>query len=64
HRFTGEIAAIRGRGDTAAMPEPFLADLERLGDMAGIALGLDRLFMLLQGCATLDEAQTFSCGEL
>ena len=64
HRFTGEIAAIRGRGDTAAMPEPFLADLERLGDMAGIALGLDRLFMLLQGCATLDEAQTFSCSEL
>lgn len=64
HRFSGEITAIRARGDTAAMPERFLADLERLEPTAGIALGLDRLCMLLLGRATLSDALPFSCEEL
>lgn len=63
-RFAEEIATIRGRGGSAAMPEHFLADLERMEATAGIALGLDRLFMLLQGHATLSEALPFSCNEL
>ena len=64
HRFSEEIATISARGNTAVMPERFLADLERLEPTAGIALGLDRLCMLLQGCATLNEALPFSCEEL
>lgn len=50
-RFVLEIAKGREYGNNdGQMPEKFLADLGRLGDTAGIALGLDRLFMLLMGC--------------
>lgn len=41
------------------MPELFLQDLERIDQAAGIAMGLDRLFMLLLGHDCLDEAVTF-----
>ena len=63
-RFSDEMAAIAARGGRTAMPERFLADLERLGDTAGIALGLDRLCMLLQGYTTLSATLPFACDEL
>lgn len=47
-RFGDAIAALRAAGRQAAMPERFLADLERMPAAAGIALGVDRLFMLLE----------------
>ena len=37
------------------MPEKFLQALQYLPDCAGIALGLDRLLMLLLGCKNLAE---------
>lgn len=47
-RFAEEIRGVTSRGGGApAMPERFLDALERLGDCAGIAFGVDRLFMLL-----------------
>lgn len=47
-RFGDAIAALRAAGRQAAMPERFLADLEHMPAAAGIALGVDRLFMLLE----------------
>ena len=47
-RFDQAIATLRAAGRQAAMPERFLDDLERMPAAAGIALGVDRLFMLLE----------------
>jgi len=46
------------------MPEFFLRDLEKIDRAAGIAMGLDRLFMLLAGQNSLATAVTFSPDEL
>ncbi len=59
-RFQQEIDAIRAQGRTAVMPEKFLADLELLGDTAGIALGVDRLCMLLMGRDALTPSIIFA----
>ncbi len=42
-----------------AMPEPFLASLESLPPCAGIALGLDRMIMILADTATIDDVIAF-----
>lgn len=62
NRFIKEAALIRER--TAAVveiPERFLCDLALLDCAAGIALGLDRLFMIALGLENLNQAVTFSC---
>lgn len=60
-RFIQEIAAIRAsRGLDVRMPERFLEDLAQLEDAAGIALGADRLFMLLLGSTSISSAVSFS----
>lgn len=46
------------------LPEKFLTDLAGLGDTAGIALGFDRLFMLLAGCSSVAEAMPIPLEEL
>jgi len=55
-RFTAEeghrIAAGKPPYPTA---EPFLSELGRISAAAGIALGIDRLVMLLLDCNTIDE---------
>jgi len=48
-RFSGEIRAIRAAGRPAAMPRRFLDALDAMPETAGIALGFDRLLMLLSG---------------
>ncbi len=58
-RFSQELDSIRAQGRDAAMPEKFLADLPLLGETAGIALGVDRLCMLLLGRDTLTPAIIF-----
>jgi lysyl-tRNA synthetase class 2 len=63
-RFTREIARLRYAGKDAAMPEKFLADLASVGETAGIALGLDRLFMLLMGSPHIAAAMPFPAEEL
>lgn len=52
-RFQRAIEQMQREGKTAEMPEKLLAELERMGEAAGIALGLDRLCMLLMGCDDL-----------
>ncbi len=46
------------------MPERFLKDLQILGDTAGIALGVDRLFMAILGKEQINDAVTFSPQDL
>jgi len=65
HRFAREEAARRAAGHAPyPSPEPFLADLERMPAAAGIALGVDRLVMLLTGAEAIDEVVAFTPEEL
>ena len=58
-RFAEEIRRSQAAGNAySAMPERFLADLGNLGETAGVALGLDRLLMLLLGCDSVAEVIT------
>lgn len=60
-RFVDEIATIKGStGREAAMPERFLTDLRQLDTAAGIAMGLDRLFMIAMNRQHITEVVTFS----
>lgn len=46
------------------LPEPFLHELSAMPPSAGIALGIDRLVMLLADAATIDEVIAFTPEEL
>lgn len=60
-RFVEERQRIRGLGrEPAPLPEPFLADLERMPPAAGIALGVDRLVMVLTGARRIDQVVAFT----
>ncbi len=61
-RFSHEIA--QNEDGSGGMPEKFLADLEQLSPACGIALGLDRLLMLLCGAGSIDEVVAFTSEEL
>lgn len=64
-RFAAEMEKAKGLENAyPAMPEKFLADLGNLSDTAGIALGLDRLFMILLGCATVKEVMCMVAEDL
>ena len=64
-RFTSDEAARRAQGkDPLPLPEKFLTELANLPPSAGIALGVDRLVMLLTNAATIDEVVAFSPEEL
>ncbi|MBU1567191.1 MAG: EF-P lysine aminoacylase GenX [Proteobacteria bacterium] len=61
HRFQKEIAAIHANyGREVVMPERFLQDLRNLEAAAGIALGVDRLFMLALNCKNITSSVTFA----
>lgn len=60
-RFIRERAIIESQGRQAGpMPERFLAELGELQSAAGIALGVDRLVMLLCGAKSIDEVVAFT----
>lgn len=64
-RFVADRASRRAAGkDPYPMPEPFLRDLARLPPCAGIALGVDRLVMLLTGAEEIGEVVAFAPEEL
>jgi len=59
-RFRRDEAERRMAGKTPCpLPEPFLVELEGLQEAAGIALGVDRLVMLLCNAAIIDEVVAF-----
>ena len=41
-------------------PEPFLRSLATMPESAGIAMGLDRLAMLMAGTASIDDVVAFT----
>jgi len=64
-RFVAEMDKAAKQGNPyPTMPEKFLCDLENLNETAGIALGLDRLFMILLGCATVTDVMCLSAKDL
>lgn len=55
-RFTADEATRRTAGKPPRpLPEPYLAELANLPPCAGIALGIDRLVMLLTDARAIDE---------
>ncbi|MCP3888835.1 MAG: hypothetical protein GY702_08155 [Desulfobulbaceae bacterium] len=59
-RFTREIAESKARyGNNLRMPEKFLEDLHTIDTAAGIALGVDRLLMMLLGKDNIADTATF-----
>ncbi len=64
-RFEEEYAQMDTEPERGKkMPELFLKDLEKIESAAGIAMGLDRLFMLICGGNSLSEVVTFSPDDL
>lgn len=60
-RFADEEATRQKAGKPAyPSPEKFLQELGAMPEAAGIALGLDRLVMLLTDAVTIDEAVAFT----
>lgn len=55
---------VDARGRHGRMPEHFLQELGQIEQAAGIAMGLDRLFMLFLGKENIDGAVSFAPGEL
>lgn len=64
-RFARDEAARRAGGKVGyPAPEKFLAELGTMPQAAGIALGLDRLVMLLTDASSIDEVVAFTPEEL
>jgi lysyl-tRNA synthetase class 2 len=60
-RFAAEEAVRQAAGKPPyPSPENFLRELSAMPEAAGIALGLDRLVMLLTNAATIDEVVAFT----
>lgn len=63
-RFEKEFSQLEKAGFNWAMPETFLRDLEQIDTAAGIALGFDRLLMLLMGKETISDVVPFAGDDL
>lgn len=64
-RFKKDIARIKQRtGRNTTMPEKFLCDLERIDLAAGIAMGLDRLCMMIMNNKRIADSISFSPEDL
>jgi lysyl-tRNA synthetase class 2 len=64
-RFISEEAYRRSKGKPPyPVPEKFLAEMEAMPPSAGIAMGMDRLVMVLLDLDTIDDAVAFTPEEL
>ena len=65
HRFEEDEELRRSAGKAPyPLPEKFLAELATMPEAAGIALGLDRLVMLITDATKIDEVVAFTPDEL
>jgi elongation factor P--(R)-beta-lysine ligase len=62
-RFENELALIRTSGRKASMPQRFLDCLAFLPESGGIALGMDRLAMLLCNTVSIKDVIAFPADE-
>ena len=60
-RFAAELAEMAAAGP---LPEKFLAELDHIPAACGIALGIDRLLMVLTGAEEIDSVVAFTPEEL
>jgi elongation factor P--(R)-beta-lysine ligase len=58
-RFEAEVEAIRRGGGNAAIPSRFMEAMPFLPECAGIALGMDRLVMLMCDTDSIDDVIAF-----
>ena len=58
-RFRDEMEIMRKAGKPCVWPEKFIAAIETMPECGGIAVGVDRLVMLLTDAATIDEVIAF-----
>ena len=59
------LAEVGGDGpEKKKLPERFLADLAAIPSACGIALGLDRLLMILTAATTIAQVVSFTPEEL
>jgi lysyl-tRNA synthetase class 2 len=64
-RFVKETELGRNQGVSfGALPEKFLKDLAKIEEACGIALGMDRLVMLLTGTKDINEVVSFTPEDL
>lgn len=63
-RFVMELNKFQSVGKYGALPEKFLAELHLIGEAAGIALGIDRLCMMLMDCPDVRSAAPFFLEDL
>jgi elongation factor P--(R)-beta-lysine ligase len=63
-RFRQAIETIRReRGQTMPLPDKFLKALPRLPECGGVALGVDRLVMLLCDAPSIDDVMAFTADD-
>jgi lysyl-tRNA synthetase class 2 len=63
-RFEEERSLRRSLGKKVwPVDEPFLSDLPKMGEAAGMAFGVDRLVMLLTGTTSINNVVPFSARE-
>jgi len=64
-RFEKEVQLIKNHGlSSIGLPEKFLSSLPQMPETAGIALGVDRLAMILWNKPTIDEVVSFAPEEI
>jgi elongation factor P--(R)-beta-lysine ligase len=58
-RFKSEIEVMKQSGKPAVLPEKFLSAIKQMPECSGIALGVDRLVMLLCDTNSIDDVIAF-----
>jgi lysyl-tRNA synthetase class 2 len=58
-RFKDEMDIMQQAGKPCVWPQKFITAIETMPECGGIAVGVDRLVMLLSDAASIDEVIAF-----